>query len=167
MYEKDLQIRERFGYTWRIICLLVRDWAEWVLNEAEKESQLALGHPLSILDSHPTSRCQTVHKFLSGVINISEFLSRNLYKGHCLPKEMQKNDNIIVFLIVKLYVGWMRDFTFQILYEVWARILSLAWDIFTLILLLMSGYSEKATEFEAILSLVGDIFTLILLLKFG
>ena len=68
-----------------------------MLNEAEKESQLALGHPLSILDSHPTSRCQTVHKFLSGVINISEFLSRNLYKGHCLPKEVQKNYDIIGF----------------------------------------------------------------------
>ena len=69
---------------------------------------------------------------------------------------MQKNDNIIVFLIVKLYVGWMRDFTFQILYEVWARILSLAWDIFTLILLLMlyvlhKIYSEEASQiFEKI-----------------
>ena len=97
---------------------LVQDWAEWVLNEAEKESQLALGHPLSILDSHPTSRCQTVHKFLSGVINISEFLSRNLYKGHCLPNEMQKNDNNIDFfaqfyiqLLYRPYFGtWILPF---------------------------------------------------------
>ena len=78
-----------------------------MLNEAEKESQLALGHPLSILDSHPTSRCQTVHKFLSGVINISEFLSRNLYKGHCLPKEMQRMIISLVFFIKTLC--WLNE----------------------------------------------------------
>ena len=44
-----------------------------MLNEAEKESQLALGHPLSILDSHPTSRCQTVYKFLSKVATLLQF----------------------------------------------------------------------------------------------